>query len=356
VAPGDTVESVCRRLAGADWVMWRDALLEEMDPRSLRPGTAFEGVKSPQGVLEELTVSLSLRSRLELERREKMVEIQRVTRDISSRELRLEGNIESSLFGAVAAAGGRPELAVRLAQIFQWDVDFLRDLRTGDSFTALVEERSVDGEFFDYGTIYAVRFINNGRVLDAIAYPDGDGRVGYFDSEGRALRKQFLRSPLKFSRITSRFSMRRFHPVHKRTMPHYGVDYGAPTGTPALVTADGVVSFVGRNGNAGKMVRVRHPNGYETNYLHLSRYGPGIRKGARVSQGQVIGYVGSTGASTGPHLDYRVKLNGRWINPLTISSPPTQPLSEERLPRFLAHALALISVLGGNDTPIGATC
>jgi murein DD-endopeptidase MepM/ murein hydrolase activator NlpD len=166
----------------------------------------------------------------------------------------------------------------------------------------------------------------------------------------------FLRSPLKFSRITSSFSSSRFHPVLKKRMPHYGVDYGAPVGTAVHATADGVVTLAGRNGGAGNMVSIRHPNGYQTNYLHLSKYGSGVRKGVRISQGQVIGYVGSTGLSTGPHLDYRVKHNGSWINPLRISSPPVKPLKDDRLQRFLGHALAVLDLLEGGEAPIGARC
>jgi murein DD-endopeptidase MepM/ murein hydrolase activator NlpD len=148
--------------------------------------------------------------------------------------------------------------------------------------------------------------------------------------------------------------MSRFHPVLKRRMPHYGIDYGAPVGTPVHVTADGRVSHVGSKGGAGRMVTVRHPNGYETSYLHLSRYAQGIRKGVHVSQGQVIGFVGSTGLSTGPHLDYRVQQNGRWVNPLSITSPPAEPLDEGRLQRYLAHAIAVLELLEGNDPPVGA--
>jgi len=214
----------------------------------------------------------------------------------------------------------------------------------------------VDGEFFAWGTIYAARFINGKRTLDAVVYPDDAGRLGYYDLEGRPLRKQFLRSPLKFSRVTSRFSMSRFHPVLHKRIPHYGVDYGAPVGTPALVTADGTVVFAGRKGGGGNMVTVRHTNGYETSYLHLSGFGKGVRRGARVTQGQVIGYVGSTGLATGPHLDYRVTLDGKWINPLSISSPAVEPLSEERLTRFLAHALAVLSLFADEPPPIGARC
>lgn len=281
---------------------------------------------------------------------DEQISSQRIERPIEHETVRLEGVVESSLFAAVEAAGGHPELAVLLAEIYQWDVDFLRDLRKGDTFVVIADRQSVDGQHFGYGSIYAARFDNAGRRLQAIAFPDDNGRVGYYDLEGRPLRKQFLRSPLKFSRITSRFSLRRYHPVHKRRMPHYGVDYAAPPGTPVLATADGVVTLAGRNGGAGKMVRLRHTNGYETSYLHLRGYGKGVRRGVRVRQGQVIGYVGSTGWATGPHLDYRVKLNGSYINPLRLSSPPVKPLGEERRKLFLAHALAVVGELE-RDTP-----
>ncbi len=356
VASGDTIESVCRRLAGAEWMAWRDALLVELDPRSLRPGTTFEGWKRSDGHLDHLQVHLDLRTRLHLESTYEGIVIERRARPVARELLRIEGEITSSLFAAVEEAGGGPELAVRMAEIFQWDIDFLRDIRTGDRFVAVVDREYVDGAPYGYGTLFAARFVNDGRVLDALVYPDDDGTLGYYDAQGRPLRKQFLRSPLKFSRITSRFSMNRFHPVHKRRMPHYGVDYGAPVGTPVHVTSDGTVTFVGRNGGAGKMVRVRHPNGYETNYLHLSGYGAGIRSGVRVHQGQVIGYVGSTGWSTGPHLDYRVKLNGHWINPLGITSPPVEPLGDVRLKRFLNHALGVLYLLEGREPPEGAAC
>ena len=356
VRPGDTIESVSRRLAGDEWRRWRDALVTELDPRRLLPGTRFEGRCTPRGELEELTVSLDRRSALHLVRDEDDIRVEMNVRPVASEVVRIEGEVTSSLFGAVEDAGARPELAVEMAQVFQWDIDFFRDVRAGDRFVAIVDRQKVDDEFFGYGTLFAARYVNDGRTYDAVVYPDDDGRLGYYDVEGRALRKQFLRSPLKFSRITSRFSMSRFHPVLKRRLPHYGVDYGAPVGTPVLVTADGTVSFLGRNGGAGRMIRVRHPNGYVTHYLHLSRYASGIRKGARVVQGQVIGYVGSSGLSTGPHLDYRVQQNDRWINPLTISSPPTKPLDASRIQRFLAHALAILELLEGREAPVGARC
>ncbi len=356
VASGDTIESVCRRLAGDDWVVWRDVLVDEIDPKRLFPGTEFRGTLTPSGALERLEVIFDSRNEVHLEASVRGILVARVERPIVSEVVRLEGEVESSLFGAMDSAGGDPELAVQIAQIYQWDIDFLRDIRKGDTFIVVADRQTVDGEFYGWGTVFATRFINDGRTLDAVVYPDDSGRLGYYDLEGQPLRKQFLRSPLKFSRVTSRFSMSRFHPVLRRRMPHYGVDYGAPTGTPVHVTADGTVTLAARNGGGGNMVTVRHTNGYVTNYLHLSRYGKGIRRGTRVSQGQVIGYVGSTGLSTGPHLDYRVTLNGKWINPLAISSPAVKPLSEDRLQRFLAHALAVLSLIIDEPPPVGARC
>ena len=354
VSSGDTIESVSRRLAGDGWIAWRDALTAEIDSRKLRPGTVFDGIRSPGGELEVLRVVLDQRSEIVFEALPEGISTSRLDREVVSEVVRLEGFVESSLFQAVSAAGGRPALAVAIAEIFRWDVDFLRDLRQGDSFVVVVDEQRIEGEFYRYGTIFAARFTNKNKAMDAVIYPDKEGRLGYYDLNGHPLRKMFLRSPLKFSRVTSRFSNSRFHPVLKKRMPHYGVDYGAPVGTEVHATADGVVTLAGRNGGAGNMVSIRHPNGYQTNYLHLSKFGRGIRRGVRVSQSQVIGYVGSTGLSTGPHLDYRVKHNGSWINPLRISSPPVKPLKADRLQRFLGHALAVLDLLDGREAPIGA--
>jgi len=356
VHPGDTIETICRRLAGRDWVMWRDALSAQIDPKSLKPGLVFKGRLDAADHLESLGVRLDLKTAYAWRRENEKIAFSSEERPVTGEILRIEGVIESSLFESIDAIGAHPELAVRLASVFQWDIDFFRGLRKGDHFTLLVEEERVDGQFFAYGTLYGARFFNGDRCLTAIAYADENGRIGYYDLDGNALQKQFLRSPLKFSRITSPFSLHRFHPVLHRRMPHYGVDYGAPVGTPVHATADGIVTFVGTNGGAGRMVRIRHANGYETNYLHLSRYGRGIRRGVRVSQKQIIGYVGATGLATGPHLDYRVKLNGRWINPMSISSPPVEPISKDLLNRFLAHALAFSQLLDGKDAPPGARC
>ena len=245
----------------------------------------------------------------------------------------IKGELDDFLETSIGRVGGHPTVAYVMADVLQWDLDFNRDLRLGDRFELLYEEVYLDGKFHRVGSILTLTYENGGKILEAYRFGE-DG--GYYDSEGRPLQKLFLRSPLRFSRITSRFTGRRFHPVLKTYRPHYGVDYGAPTGTPVRVTANGVVRFAGWDRGGGKTVKVRHPNGYLTAYLHLSRFAGGVGVGRRVSQGEVIGYVGSTGLATGPHLDYRIQRDGRWINPLTLDNKPAAPISEEQLPDFLA--------------------
>ena len=252
---------------------------------------------------------------------------------VEERQIRLvKGSLEGALEVSIRRAGGEIVLAYEMAEVLQWDLDFNRDLRLGDTFEVLYERVLVDGEFSRVGEVLALNYVNNGRRLEAYRF-GADG--GYYTADGQPLRKLFLRSPLKYSRITSGFTSRRFHPVLKRYQPHFGVDYGAPTGTPVRATGSGTVSFVGWNGGGGKTVKVRHPNGYLTAYLHLSRYASGIRSGRRVYQGDVIGFVGATGLATGPHLDYRIQRDGRWINPLELDNKPAEPVSAEQMPRFI---------------------
>jgi murein DD-endopeptidase MepM/ murein hydrolase activator NlpD len=245
----------------------------------------------------------------------------------------VKGYLEGALETSIRRAGGEIVLAYEMAEVLQWDLDFNRDLRLGDTFEVMYERLFLDGEFSKVGEVLALVYINDGRHLEAYRFGN-DG--GHYDAEGKPLRKLFLRSPLRYSRVTSGFSSRRFHPVLKRYRPHYGVDYGAPTGTPVRVTGSGTVRFAGWSGGGGKTVKVRHPNGYVTAYLHLSRYASGIRPGRRVRQGDVIGFVGSTGLATGPHLDYRIQRDGKWINPLNLDNKPAEPISAEQMPEYVA--------------------
>ncbi|HUM78772.1 MAG TPA: peptidoglycan DD-metalloendopeptidase family protein [Candidatus Saccharicenans sp.] len=282
-----------------------------------------------------LQLDLDAERYLEINLRQDQVKARIINYPVEKRLVLIEGIINDSLISAVNKAGEQDLLALMLADIFGWEIDFYIDLRKGDVFRLLVEKKYINGRFSSYEQIQSAYFINKGRLYEAFrfTYPDS-GQTDYFDSKGNSLRREFLKSPLKYTRISSRFSSRRLHPIRKIYRPHYGVDFAAPIGTPVQATADGVVTFAGWNGGAGRMVKIKHSHSYETMYLHLSRLGPGIHQGARVKGGQVIGYVGSSGESTGPHLDYRLIYHGRYVNPLSWKFQPAEPLKEKYRDEF----------------------
>ncbi|MBE1423424.1 murein DD-endopeptidase MepM/ murein hydrolase activator NlpD [Desulfomicrobium macestii] len=257
----------------------------------------------------------------------------------------VSGVVESSLFGAVTSAGESEELAIRLGNVFAYDVDFTRDLRTGDSFRVIVEKKFREGKFVGYGQLMAASFTNQGQTYHAYQYTDKKGNTAYYDEKGRPLRKAFLKSPLPFTRISSGYSMSRMHPILKYRRPHQGIDYAAPTGTPISTVADGIIAQVGSNKSQGRFVRVIHSNGYETIYNHMSKFAKASKKGAKVKQGQTIGYVGSTGYATGPHLDFRMRQNGKLINPLKLKTMPADPIASKEMPAFKAAVAAYMEQL-----------
>ena len=257
-----------------------------------------------------------------------------ITRDYDRHIAGKNGLIESSLF---AAAAGVPDQVIwQLVSVLDWDIDFNRDLRSGDSFSILYEELRADDRLIRAGDILALEFQSNrtGESIRAFRYTDTNENTDYFAPDGRSLRRAFMRNPIRQSRISSRFSNRRLHPVYKTVRPHRGVDYAAPRGTPIRATGDGVVTWAGRKGGYGKTVVLSHGNGYSTLYAHLSRYAKGARKGARIRQGDVIGKVGATGVATGPHLHYEFRINGVHKDPLTVELPRAEPLDEAELKRF----------------------
>ena len=244
------------------------------------------------------------------------------------------GTIEDNLPNAILKEGEKASLSYDLAEIFAWDVDFFIDLRKGDSFKILFEKKYLKGECVGYGNIQAAEFTNQGKKFQAFLFTSPDTNESeYFNAEGESLRREFLKSPFKYTpRITSRFTHSRLHPVRKVYRPHYGVDYAAKPGTPVQATADGSVIFAGWNGLSGRMIRIRHKNYYETMYLHLQRCY--VKNGDKVKGGQNIGEVGSSGEATGPHLDYRIKYAGKYINPLAHRFKPVKPLRPEFLGEF----------------------
>ncbi len=251
----------------------------------------------------------------------------------------LWGQIENFPLHTLQQQGESAPLGIALEEIFAWDVDFRTDIQPGDTFKVIFEKKYKNGEFSSYGRILAAEFVNHGHVYQAFRYTYSDSeKTDYFSYEGASLRKEFLKSPLKSPRITSRFSSSRLHPVWKTYRPHYGVDYGAPVGTRVYSTGDGVVTAAGWSGASGRMIRVRHNKGYETMYLHLRRFAPGIKKGVRVASGQYIGQVGASGAVSGPHLDYRIRQHGKYINPLAARFDPVEPLRGEFQDDFRSKA------------------
>jgi murein DD-endopeptidase MepM/ murein hydrolase activator NlpD len=261
----------------------------------------------------------------------------------------VSGQLEDSLFNAVERAGESPELAMRLAQIFGYDLDFYTDPRKGDTFRVVLEKKKYsNGQTANYGKILAAEYNNGGRKYQALLFHDPSGQPGYYTSDGKSLQKAFLRSPLKFGAvITSHFSKARFHPILKTYRPHLGTDYGAPIGTPVQSIGAGRVVFAGRKGGEGNMVQIAHSNGYETSYLHLSRLF--VHAGEHVEMGKTIGLVGSTGLSTGPHLDFRILQKGQYKNFEKLGLPPSDPVSKKSWPEFATLREKWLPVLRNPD-------
>ena len=260
----------------------------------------------------------------------------------------LGGVILSNLVSAMPAGGDAVLLAMELSDIFSWDADFNTDFRKGDTFRVVVEELWLDGAFRKYGHILAAELMVDGKVCRAYRFEAG-GRADYYDEEGKSLQRAFLKAPLSYRRISSGFTARRAHPILKITRPHYGVDYAAPAGTPVSAVGDGAVTYAGYKGQNGNLVIVKHTNGYVTSYGHLSRIRKGVRRGVPLRQGEVLGYVGSTGLATGPHLDFRMSRNGVFQNPLSVDLPRGEAVPPGRMDDFrgvrddFARSLAAVS-------------
>ena len=263
-----------------------------------------------------------------------------------------ETAIDDNLFQAVADIGENPHLALKLVDLFGSEINFIRDLREGDSFSVLIEKRFRDGEYKGYGRILAARFTNQGKTYEAYLFNDGSGQQ-YYNRKGENLKKTLLQSPLAFTRITSRFSHNRKHPILGKTRPHLGVDYGAPTGTPVKAVGEGVVTKRGWGGGYGNQIIVRHVAGLESMYAHLSGFARGLKEGTKVRQGQVIGFVGSTGLSTGPHLDFRLRQKGVFIDPTKAINPRGASVTPKRMAEFRQTVEKELALLEGRKALAG---
>ncbi|MCJ7704130.1 MAG: M23 family metallopeptidase, partial [Desulfobacterales bacterium] len=300
-------------------VRWSDLIIAKLKPyvnfKKIRRGT-YQFIMDSKGDLVKFIYEAGPTEVYEIEKESEGYAVQKKEIPLQGVLKKVVGEIRSSLFEAMDAAGEGDPLTTSFAEILASEIDFYKDVREGDRFKVVVEKMYKGDEFIRYGTIHAVEYQRGEKVIRGIRYQED-----YYDEKGNSLRKAFLKVPLRFSRISSKFSRARNHPILGGVRPHYGVDYAAPSGTPIWAVADGTVVSCGWNTGFGRQVILRHGNGYVSCYGHLSGYGPGIRKGTRVKQKQVIGYVGSTGISTGPHLDYRLVKDGRFRNPLKETFP-----------------------------------
>lgn len=268
-------------------------------------------------------------------------------------EKSVQGVIKSALFSATKKAGLPYGLALDMANIFGYDIDFAQDLRTGDEFELVYEEKVLDGQAIGTGNILAARFTNRGKEFTAVRYTDKQGNASYYSADGSSLRKAFIRTPVDFARISSRFSLGRKHPILNKIRAHKGVDYAAPRGTPIKAAGDGRVTLAGRKGGYGNTIVIKHGQRYQTLYAHMQGFAKGVRAGSNVKQGQIIGYIGTTGLSTGPHLHYEFQVNGAHVDPLSQKLPTADPIHASEKQRFTERSKTLLATLDANkDTQL----
>jgi murein DD-endopeptidase MepM/ murein hydrolase activator NlpD len=332
--PGATMGEVLSnyRFTPSDIQSLYDQVKPVFDLRRVKAGQPLRLYAGPNGKIVRLEYNIDELNYLEMNRTDGRFEAALKGYPVETKIDLIGGAIEENPIFAFNQLGEGDILALSFAELFAWDVDFYIDLRAGDTFKVIFEKKYLQGKFVGYGSILAAELTNQGRVFQAFLFiPPDTQRPEYYDAEGKSLKKEFIKSPIKWARISSRFSRSRLHPINKVYQAHYGVDYAAPIGTPIQATADGTVTFAAWNGASGRMVKIRHMNAYETMYLHLMSFGHGIRVGARVKSGDIVGYVGSSGETTGPHLDYRITLRGSYLNPLSYRFKAIEPLKEEFL-------------------------
>ena len=346
VTRNDTLDRIFRRLklSLSDLASLRSLPGVRANLDSLRPGELLH-FKHKDGQLFGLERRLNESQTLKVSRDGDLLKADVLQNALDLKQRTVRGRIDSSLFEAVEAAGAHDQTAVALADIFAWDVDFVLDVRPGDTFAVTYSEIWRDGQYVKDGPIEAAEFVNQGREYRAVRYTDPDGDSRYYAPDGRSMHKAFLRAPVEFSRVSSRFNSARLHPILNRIRAHKGVDYAAPIGTPVKAAGDGRIRYAGVMGGYGNVVEIEHSSSIMTVYGHLSRFAHGTRVGTHVTQGTVIAYVGMTGLATGPHLHYEYRVNGVFKNPQTVVLPSAAPIDPRWREDFLARSAALLSSL-----------
>ncbi|MBV8144422.1 MAG: peptidoglycan DD-metalloendopeptidase family protein [Gammaproteobacteria bacterium] len=353
VSRNDTLDRIFRRLKLnlADLASLRGLPGIRRTLDSLRPGESMH-VTHHNGDLYGLEWRVSETQTLKVSREGTALRADVLQNPVELRSRTIRGTIDSSLFEAVEAAGAHDQTAVQLADIFGWDIDFVLDVRTGDTFAVTYGEVWRDGKYLHDGPIQAAEFVNQGRTFRAVRYTGPDGHSQYYTPEGRSLHKAFLRAPVEFTRVSSRFNSARYHPILNLIRAHKGVDYAAPTGTPVHAAGDGRIVYAGSLGGYGNCVEIEHSRSIVTLYGHLSRFARGTHVGAHVTQGAVIAYVGMTGLATGPHLHYEYRVNGVFKNPQTVALPAAAPIDPRWREDFLGRSAALLASLEAPPGPM----
>lgn len=347
VQAGDSLSGIFRKLklSFTDLYHITHAKPYGRDFAKIIPGKTLEIKTDKDGDLEQLTYPRNILETLVATRSKEGFAVELISKDIDARISSAQGVINSSLYVDGKKAGLPDRLIMQLADIFAWDVDFALNIRPGDQFTVLYKTLYVNDKKVVTGDIIAAEFVNRGKTYTAVLFEDDDGKVNYYTPDGRSMRKAFLRTPVDFARISSRFNLRRKHPVLNKIRAHKGVDYAAKKGTPVKTTGNGVVTFRGHKGGYGRVVIIQHGQHYSTLYAHLSKYKRGLRKGDRVKQGDVIGFVGMSGLATGPHLHYEFRIDGVHRNPLTVKLPHQKPISKYLMAEFKRQTAPLLAQL-----------
>lgn len=347
IRSGDSLASIFPKLGLSANLLHRivNSSKEASGLAKIRPGEELRVALNDEGTLQKLILRHSAIKSLQITPEGEGFRTKLLHRDLEPRTAHASGIVENSLYLSAQKAGLADSLIMELANIFGWDIDFALEIRAGDHFNVIYQEDYLDGKKFRDGPILAAEFVNRGQVYRAVRYEDETGRTDYFTPEGKSVRKAFLRSPVDFRRISSRFQRERWHPVLGKKRPHRGVDYAAATGTPVKASGDGRILFRGRKGGYGKAVILEHGGGITTLYGHLSRYQSKQRSGTRVRQGDIIGYVGQTGLASGPHLHYEFRINGVHRNPLTVKLPDADPIAKKYKADFMQQASPLLARL-----------
>ena len=334
IKPGDTLSTLFSQ-RGLNTELHKIMLLgdEVKELKSVYPNQKLHFHIEDENLIG-IELETSVNRRLKVVKHKQDYKVDEVVRDFETRTQVASSTIENSLFLAGKRAGLSDALIMELANVFGWDIDFALDIRTGDQFSVVFEEKYLDGEKIKTGAIIAAEFINAGESYRAVRYTDSKGDTDYYSQNGRSMRKPFLRTPVDFARISSGFNLKRKHPVLNRIRAHKGVDYAASTGTPIKASGDGKIIHHGTKGGYGRTIIVKHGSRYSTLYAHMHKYAKNTQVGKRVKQGQIIGYVGKSGLATGPHLHYEFRVNGVHRNPLTVKLPDASPLLKSEMVRF----------------------